>query len=134
MEEEKKIIKLPASELEVMQVIWRLDEEGEKFITASRVMKREPALNRLKLTTIFTLVSRLEMKGFIRTEKVGRSNCLEPIISSEDYRRFAYEDFVQNVYRSDRMDLVSALLDDEALTKEDLAEIKALVEKAEAGK
>lgn len=134
MEEEKKIIKLPASELEIMQAIWTLDEEGEKFITASLVMKRYPALNRLKLTTVLTLITRLQTKGFIRTDKVGRSNCYTPIIDSADYRKFAYEDFVEKVYRNDRMDLVSALLGDEALTKEDLEEIKALVEKTEAAK
>ena len=36
--EENTIIKLPASELEIMQAIWLLHEEGEKFITASFVM------------------------------------------------------------------------------------------------
>ena len=131
---EDRMIKLPASELEIMQAIWALDEEGEKFISASLVMKRFPALNRLKLTTVLTLITRLQTKGFIRTEKLGRSNCYTPIISSSDYRRFAYGDFVENVYRNDRLDLFSALVNDEALTKEDLDEIKAMIEKAESEK
>jgi len=131
---EDRMIKLPASELEIMQAIWALDEEGEKFISASLVMKRFPALNRLKLTTVLTLITRLQTKGFIRTEKLGRSNCYTPIISSADYRRFAYGDFVENVYRNDRLDLFSALVNDEALTKEDLDEIKAMIEKAESEK
>ena len=125
------MIKLPASELEIMQAIWVLDEEGEKFISASLIMKRFPALNRLKLTTVLTLITRLQNKGFINTEKLGRSNCYTPKISSADYRKFAYGDFVEKVYRNDRMDLFSALVNDDALTKEDLAEIKALIEKTE---
>ena len=128
---EEKMIKLPASELEIMQAIWVLDEEGEKFISASLIMKRFPALNRLKLTTVLTLITRLQNKGFINTEKLGRSNCYTPTISSADYRKFAYGDFVEKVYRNDRMDLFSALVNDDALTKEDLAEIKALIEKTE---
>ncbi|MBQ3637405.1 MAG: BlaI/MecI/CopY family transcriptional regulator [Clostridia bacterium] len=128
---EEKMIKLPASELEIMQAIWVLDEEGEKFISASLIMKRFPALNRLKLTTVLTLITRLQNKGFINTEKLGRSNCYTPKISSADYRKFAYGDFVEKVYRNDRMDLFSALVNDDALTKEDLAEIKALIEKTE---
>ena len=131
---EDRMIKLPASELEIMQAIWALDEEGEKFISASLVMKRFPALNRLKLTTVLTLITRLQTKGFIRTEKLGRSNCYTPIVSSADYRRFAYGDFVENVYRNVRLDLFSALVNDEALTKEDLDEIKAMIEKAESEK
>ena len=132
--EENGIIKLPASELEIMQAIWLLHEEGEKFITASLVMKRCPALNRLKLTTVLTLITRLQTKGFIVTEKLGRSNCYTPIIDSADYRKFAYADFVEHVYRDNRLDLASALIGDENLTKEDLEAIKALVEKAEAAK
>jgi len=129
---EDRMIKLPASELEIMQAIWTLDEEGEKFISASLVMKRFPALTRLKLTTVLTLITRLQTKGFIRTEKLGRSNCYTPLISSADYRKFAYGDFVEKVYRNDRMDLFSALIADEALTKEDLEEIKALIAKTES--
>ena len=128
---EDKMIKLPASELEIMQAIWVLDEEGEKFISASLIMKRFPDLNRLKLTTVLTLITRLQNKGFINTEKLGRSNCYTPRISSADYRKFAYGDFVERVYRNDRMDLFSALVNDEALTKADLEEIKALIEKTE---
>ena len=128
---EDTMIKLPASELEIMQAIWALDEEGEKFISASLVMKRFPALNRLKLTTVLTLITRLQTKGFIRTDKLGRSNCYTPLISSAEYRKFAYGDFVEKVYRNDRLDLFSALVSDEALTKEDLEEIKAMIEKTE---
>ena len=131
---EDRMIKLPASELEIMQAIWALDEEGEKFISASLVMKRFPALNRLKLTTVLTLITRLQTKGFIRTEKLGRSNCYTPLISSAEYRRFAYGDFVEKVYRSDRLDLFSALISDEALTGEDLEEIKAMIARAESEK
>ena len=113
---EEKMIKLPASELEIMQAIWVLDEEGEKFISASLIMKRFPALNRLKLTTVLTLITRLQTKGFIKTEKLGRSNCYTPKISSADYRKFAYGDFVEKVYRNDRMDLFSALVNDDAIS------------------
>ena len=125
------MVKLPASELEIMQAIWLLDAEGEKFITASLAMKRCPGLQRLKLTTVITLINRLLIKGFVKVQKIGHSNGYIPLISSEEYRKFAYGDFVEKVYRNDRLDLFSALVSDEALTKEDLQEIKALIEKTE---
>ena len=125
------MIKLPASELEIMQAIWLLDEEGEKFITASLAMKRCPELQRLKLTTVLTLINRLQVKGFVKVQKIGHSNGYIPTISSADYRKFAYGDFLDKVYMNNKMDLVSALLTGEDYTKEELAEIKALVEKAE---
>ncbi|MBQ2547045.1 MAG: BlaI/MecI/CopY family transcriptional regulator [Clostridia bacterium] len=127
------MIKLPASELEIMQAIWLLDEEGEKFITASLAMKRCPELQRLKLTTVLTLINRLQVKGFVKVQKIGHSNGYIPTISSADYRKFAYGDFLEKVYLSDKMDLVNALLTTEDFTKEELDEIKALVKKAEKG-
>ncbi len=132
--EEKKIIKLPESELEIMQGIWVLTEEGEKFVSASLVMKRFPALQRLKLTTVLTLITRLQTKGFIKTEKVGRSNCYTPLIPSDEYRRFATGDYVKKVYLGDKMDLISTLVSDETLTAEELAEIKAVIAKNEENK
>lgn len=130
----KKIIKLPESELEVMQAIWALNEEGEKLVSAGLIMKRFPNLTRLKLTTVLTLITRLQVKGFIDTEKLGRSNCYTPLISSADYRKFASNDFVEKVYMNDKMGLISALVEDESLTADELAEIKKLVEKTESEK
>ncbi len=127
------MIKLPASELEIMQAIWLLDEEGEKFITASLAMKRCPELQRLKLTTVLTLINRLQVKGFVKVQKIGHSNGYIPIISSEDYRKFAYGDFLEKVYRSDKMDLVSTLLSTADFTKEEPKEIKAPITKTEKG-
>ena len=127
----EKIIKLPESELEIMQAIWALNEEGEKFVTASLIMKRFTSLSRLKLTTILTLITRLQIKGFIKTEKIGRSNCYTPLITSAEYRKFASGDFVEKVYMNDKMGLISALVGDEKLTAEELDEIKAIIAKNE---
>lgn len=124
---DNKMIKLPESELEIMQAIWALNEEGEKFVSAGLIMKRFPALTRLKLTTVLTLITRLQTKGFIKTEKLGRSNCYTPLIPSEEYRKFALADFVQKVYMNDKMGLISALVNDESLTAEELSEIKEMI-------
>ena len=103
------IIKLPESELEIMQAIWALNAEGEKYVTAGLIMKRFPALNRLKLTTVLTLITRLQMKDFISVNKEGRSNCYTPIIPLEEYRKFALKDFIERVFTGDREALVSML-------------------------
>ena len=92
-----------------MQAIWALNAEGEKYVTAGLIMKRFPALNRLKLTTVLTLITRLQMKDFISVNKEGRSNCYTPIIPLEEYRKFALEDFIERVFTGDREALVSML-------------------------
>ena len=97
---DKKFIKLPESELEVMQAIWALNAEGEKFVSAGLIMKRFPALCRLKLTTVLTLITRLQLKGFISSEKLSRANCYKPLIDADEYRRFVAGDFVERVGHS----------------------------------
>jgi len=130
--EEKKFIKLPESELEVMQAIWALNAEGEKFVSAGLIMKRFPALNRLKLTTVLTLITRLQFKGFISSEKLGRSNCYKPLIDEVAYKKFVAGDFCDKVYRSNKLNMISAIVEDGGLTAEELAAVKKMIENEEA--
>ena len=39
-------VRLPDCELEVMQVVWLLEKEGERYVTAGQIMKRYPPLCR----------------------------------------------------------------------------------------
>ncbi|MBE6598977.1 MAG: BlaI/MecI/CopY family transcriptional regulator [Ruminococcaceae bacterium] len=129
--EEKKFIKLPESELEVMQGIWALTAEGEKDVSAGLVMKRFPNLSRLKLTTVLTLVTRLQFKGFISSEKHGRANCYTPLVDEAEYKRFIAEDFVERAFSGNRVRLISMIMDREEFTKEELTSLRELMNKAE---
>lgn len=124
----KEFIKLPESELEVMQAIWALDAEGEKAISAGLIMKRFPSLTRLKLTTVLTLITRLQFKGFISAEKIRRANCYTPLINQDEYRRFVAEDFVKRVYSGNRMPLIANLIEADSLTEKEIAELKKMVD------
>ena len=128
MSTNQEFIKLPESELEVMQAIWALNAEGEKFVSAGLIMKRFPALCRLKLTTVLTLITRLQNKGFISSEKLSRSNCYKPLIDADEYRRFVANDFVQRVYVGNRLGLISNLIESDDLSAEDIAELKKIIE------
>ena len=128
MSEKKEFIKLPESELEVMQAIWALNAEGEKFVSAGLIMKRFPALCRLKLTTVLTLITRLQTKGFINSEKLSRSNCYKPLIDADEYRRYVAGDFVQRVYMGNRVGLISNLIEAGDLSADDIAELKKVLE------
>lgn len=126
--DEKKFIKLPESELEVMQGIWTLNAEGETNVSAGLIMKRFPRLNRLKLTTVLTLITRLQLKGFITTEKQGRANCYTPIIDAEEYKKFAAEDFLEKVYLGDKVGAVAAILENGGLTAEECAAVREILD------
>lgn len=122
------MIKLPDSELEIMQAIWVLHEDGEEQISTNLIMKRFPAISKWKLTTVLTLISRLALKGFIETEKINRTNCYTPIISHEEYKKFIAKDFCERVYVNDRISLISAIVDSDNITVEELEEIKKIIQ------
>ena len=127
----RTIIKLPESELEVMQAIWELYENGERAISAGLIVKKYPELTRLKLTTVLTLITRLQSKGFIKTEKIGRSNCYFPLVPRDEYRDFISGDFVKKLFIDDKVGLICALVNDDKLTHDELEAIKAVIEKNE---
>ncbi len=105
----KKMIKLPDSELEIMQAIWLLNQQGEPNVTAGLITRRFPEVARLKLTTVLTLITRLDKKGFIRSEKVGRTNCYTPLVKREDYLEFAADDFLRRTFLGDRENLIRVI-------------------------
>ena len=104
--EETTFTKLPDSELEVMQAIWALDNSGERYISAGLIVNRFPMLQRIKLTTVLTLINRLISKGFISSKHLGRANCYSPLISLIDYRKCAAKDFIEKVYLGNKTDLL----------------------------
>jgi len=118
------MIKLPESELEVMMAIWQLDVQGEKEISAGKIMDAYPDLCRLKLTTVLTLITRLHTKGFIKSEKIGRSNCYIPLITLKDYRKFALDDFAEHVFLKNKVDFIKSILSDGTLTKKEVTTLK----------
>lgn len=128
MSDHKEFIKLPESELEIMEAIWALYEEGEKGITATMVVKHFPALNRLKLTTVLTLINRLAAKGFVTIEKIGRSNCYTPVVDVHAYRRFIAGDFVHRAFLDDPMELLLEVIRTSELSEMDIADLKAALD------
>lgn len=117
-------IKLPDSELKVMQIIWDMYKENGKVDAGSMINTYPQEIGHLKLTTVLTLISRLNDKGFIRTEKQGRINYYIPLVQEAEYKRGAAAEFVENVYKSSPISLISALFDMGAINREDIDEFR----------
>ncbi len=121
----KDFIKLPESELQIMQFIWEMDRMGVKDIHGGAIKETYNAeIGHLALTTILTLMTRLENKGFITLEKHGRTNCAVILADEEEYKRKVTADFVKTVYLNNTKGLVSALCSDGILTAEDIEELR----------
>lgn len=118
-------MKLPESELEIMQIIWELDRKGADPIHTGVIYgDYGDIVGRLKLTTVLTLITRLAAKGYVSIEKKGRLNCYKPLIDEETYRKLAAADIVASVYKNDPKSLLSALLGNGDITEEDIIELR----------
>ena len=120
------IRRLPDAEQEVMQAIWactapvaRTDIEEILFPEHSMAM-----------TTLLTMLTRLAEKGFISIEKQGRRSLYTPLISQEDYLAAQSKTFFEKLCGRNISTFAAALCDS-GLTKEEIAELRSLLERDE---
>lgn len=120
------IKKLPDSELEVMQVIWEFEAPVPRAVIEGRMNEIHP----MAQTTLLTLISRLDKKGFIKSEKKGRSSVYTPLIKQVDYTANESRNFFQRICGGSVRAFASALRDG-ALSEEEITELKKLLDNGE---
>ena len=118
------IKRLPDSELEVMQAIWSLEAPVAR-VDIEEVLKDSYPI---AMTTLLTLLTRLSEKGFIRIEKVSRSARYYPLVSQQEYLAQQSKNFLQRLCGGNLSTFATALCDS-GISKEDLAELRELLDK-----
>lgn len=121
-----KMKQLPESELEIMQIIWHETVPVSRMTIEITLNKTHP----LAPTTILTLLTRLCEKGFLSQTKEGRTNLYEPLISEKDYLAAASRSFLDRLFHGSVAGFATALCDS-GIGKEELEELKRLLEKGE---
>lgn len=116
------IRKLPDSELEVMQIIWKLVPPVPRTEVEQEMQKNRP----MAQTTLLTLITRLADKGFIRIEKQGRTSFYTPLVEHGDYLAAQSRRFIDKVCGGNLPAFASALCDS-GLTREELDELRELL-------
>ncbi len=118
------IRRLPDAELEVMNAVWNCEAPVARSDIEVLLNRTHP----MAVTTLLTQLTRLTEKGFLRTEKQGRVNCYTPLISRHDYLACQSKRFVDTLCGGS-MSTFAAALCDSGLSREDLDELRALLEK-----
>ncbi len=80
--------------------------------------------------TVITMLTRLENKGAVRWEQEGRTRHYFPVVSREEARREETAGFLDRVYGGRLGLMVNALVEDHALTKEDIDELSEILRRA----
>lgn len=120
------IRRLPDAELEVMQALWSCPPPAVRGDINEILKDTHP----MALTTLLTLLMRLSEKGFIKIEKNGRSSQYTPIISRQEYLAAQSNQFLKKLCGGSLTTFATALCDS-GLTKEELNELRDLLERNE---
>lgn len=118
---------LTPTELEMMNVIWRLGPcTVNQVVEALREQQRE-----LAYTSVSTIVRILEQKGFVSSAREGRGHIYAALVAKQDYQAQTLRRVVTNVFDGTPSLLVQRLLDSENLRVDELEKIKALLRERE---
>jgi BlaI family transcriptional regulator, penicillinase repressor len=116
---------LTKAEEQVMQILWQLKEAIVKQILEKMPDDPKPAYN-----TVSTVVRVLESKGFIDHKAYGNSHVYFPIVSEEEYKKFAFDKVIKNYFGNSYKSLVSYLVKEQKLNLSELAELILLAERS----
>jgi predicted transcriptional regulator len=119
----KEQVNLSKFELEIMDILWDLEEASVRQVQEAIRERERPAY-----TTVQTIFARLEEKKAVRrTRKIGNAFLFEPLITRRSVYRRIIDDFL-DLFGGSAEPVVARLLETGKLTLEDL---KALEEKHE---
>ena len=120
------IRRLPDAEQEVMQAIWACAAPVARTDIEEILLPEHP----MAMTTLLTMLTRLAEKGFISIEKQGRRSLYTPLISQEYYLAAQSKTFFEKLCGRNISTFAAALCDS-GLTREEIAELRSLLERDE---
>lgn len=113
--------KLFDSEAKVMEIIWDKAPISAKDI--SLIATKTIGWNK---NTTYTVVKKLEAKGFIKREDPGF--ICTPLVSQNQMQKVEAASLVKKVFKGSRKALFSALLEDEPLSEDEVNELRKLID------
>jgi BlaI family penicillinase repressor len=117
---------LGARELAIMKVVWGLGEASVREVYET-LRKRRP----VAYTTVMTMMSTLEAKGFLKKRADGRAFRYRPARSKGRVITALVREFVERVFDGASRPLLAHLVMEGRLTQGEREELKRLIDEAE---
>ena len=122
---EKPDRKLTPLETMIMNVLW-----DESPAAVRQVQERLNTVKPMAYNTVLTIMRILRDKGFLVSEREGRSDLYRPVVTREDMGRRSLGEVIDSFFSGSAEALVSQLLDGQSLTDEELAAIREELDRA----
>jgi BlaI family penicillinase repressor len=108
-------------QLAIMRILWNRDEA-----TVAEVHEALEPERGLALTTIATMLTKMEKKGVVDHRAEGRRFIFRPLVSEDQVRRSMVSGLTSQLFRGDVTALVHHLLDHDIDARE-LAQLRELI-------
>lgn len=123
----KEPLRLPDSELEVLQALWQLGQstarEVREWITKNRGVE-------LAHATVVTLLQRLEEKKYIQKtgKQVGKAFVYRAVLQPKKAQAHMFQKYVTRFIGDDPLPIFSQLIESSNLSLDDISQIKKLLQ------
>jgi BlaI family transcriptional regulator, penicillinase repressor len=120
----KKDVRLSDIQLLLMRALW---DAGKS--TTAEVHDRVGKPRSLAYTTISTLLTRLEKRGLVKSVKEQNERVFRPLVTESEVTRSMVSSLVATLFRGDHSALVSHLVKEKDIGKDDLDAVRKLMAK-----
>lgn len=111
-------------QLAIMRVLWECGEAS-----ASHVHRTLHPSRGLALTTIATMLRKMEHKGVVDHRREGRQFLYRPLVREDEVRGSMVGDLVERLFAGDPLELVNHLLSEGDIELPELDELKRNLER-----
>lgn len=119
------MVSLSDGEWKIMNCLW---ESGGSTITElTAALRKETGWDK---HSVITMLSRMEKKEAVAHQKAGRAKVFYPIVPRGAVSMQETRGFLQKVYRGSLGMMVNAMVEDQALSREEIQELYDILEQA----
>ena len=122
----KDMEELTKTEERIMQIIWKLKKTFVRDVIEELPDDPKPPYN-----TISSVIRILVSKGYVDYKAYGKTYEYFPAISKAEYRRVRIQKLMSGYFGNSPASLVSHIVNEEKLSKEEIRRLKELIEKME---
>lgn len=116
-------------QLAIMRVLWRLQNAS-----VAEVHQALPEHKSRALTTIATMLTKMEKKGIVEHKTAGRQFIYRATVSESEVKRSMVAELAHRLFEGDFSALVTHLIEEKEIDAEELDQLKAKIAQREAGR
>ncbi|MDE6740652.1 MAG: BlaI/MecI/CopY family transcriptional regulator [Lachnospiraceae bacterium] len=123
------MVSLSDGEWKIMNRLW--ESEGSTIMELTAALQEETGWDK---HIIITMLNRMEKKEAIAHRKDGRAKVFYPIVPQGEVSMQETRGFLQKVYRGSLGMMVNAMVEDHALSRDEIQELYDILEQAKRRK